>query len=345
MSFFAYSWVLAGIIPAGVLICYYLFRKPQPGIVLPDISRQGVFAVNRWQLVMPPITGILFALALVLLIIATARPRLGDEKFIMRRNGIDMVMVLDLSGSMASYDVPDNIKSERQLLNAIKSNEVKNRLDAAKAELTGFIRQRPNDRIGLIGFAEFGYNLSPPTWDHDWLISSLEMLEPGIIGDGTGIASPVASAIRRLENSNAPRRVMVLFTDGVNNVAHRLTPQEAALLAREKEIIIYTVGIGGNVSYGIQESFFGNQLVRLQHNFDEDLLKEMASVTGGKYFRAADQSAMQEVMQEINQLEKTDFEQPRYIEYQEYAPLIAALAMMLIVMAIFCENTFERSIP
>lgn len=346
MTLFAYPWMLLALLPAAALIYYIFFRKAQAGVILPElVSLQKTGRSGLPRVVAPLFSGILLSLALILLILASARPRLGNEKIIMRHKGIDIIMVLDLSGSMAAYDVPENIVGEKNITEAFNSGRMKNRLEVAKDELSKFIARRPNDRIGLIGFAEFGYTLSPPTLDHSWLSDSLSMLEPGIIGDATGIASPLASAIRRLDKSEAPRRVMVLFTDGVNNVTHRLTPLETATLAKEKNITIYTVGIGGNNAFALQDSFFGRQLVRVNSNFDEKLLQEIAAVTNGKYFRANDAQALNSVMNEINQLEKTNFEQPRYIEYSEFAPLLAVAAIILIMGAMWLENTYERTVP
>ena len=343
MNLFAYPWILSGLLPAAALIIYMFFYKKNSGVIVP----QTTFFSSPGKISWPasPLTTICCALALLLLVTALARPRIGNEKLLLRNKGIDMIMVLDLSGSMQAIDIPGNITGEKALERALNSGTYRSRLETAKSELTKFIQARPNDRIGLIGFAEYGYNLSPPTLDHEWLIAALSPLEPGIIGDATGIASPVASAIRRLDKSAAPRRVMVLFTDGKNNVNHRLTPQAAAELAKEKNITIYTVGIGGNNAFMVQEGFFGTRFVRYPGEFDEKLLKEMASVTGGKYFRASDETAMNAVMNEINSLEKTNFEQPRYIEYQEFAPILTTIALLLLLLAVMLENTLERSVP
>jgi len=344
MNLFAYPWMLLGSIPAALIIIYFFCFKPQPGIVVSDAE---YLPTRRWfcRRTAPWISGILSSLALLLIVAALARPRLGDEKLVLRSQGIDMMMVLDLSGSMGAIDVPESITTRQNLEQALNNNQLKTRLDSAKSELVRFINARPNDRIGLIGFAEYGYTFSPPTLDHNWLTAALEPLKPGIIGDATGIASPVASAIKRLDKSTAPRRVLVLFTDGKNNVSHRLTPLETAELAKEKDIIIYTVGIGNNNAYMLQEGFFGKQFVRYPGEFDEKLLQQMAAVTGGKYFRAADENGMAEVMQEINKLEKTSFEQPRYVEYREFAPALAAIALVMLMLACCLENSFELTAP
>ncbi|MBE6380000.1 MAG: VWA domain-containing protein [Lentisphaerae bacterium] len=346
MSYFAYPWMLAALIPAVAGIIYFLFFKKHPGVVLPFWPDSQTTSQRRFfRRTRPGISHLLISLAMLLLIVALARPRSGNEKFLFRQQGIDIVMVLDLSGSMQTFDVPQEVRTYRELVDLYQSGRLKNRLDIAKNELNKFIDQRPNDRIGLIGFAEYGYNFAPPTLDHEMLKNSLDMLEPGIIGDGTGIASPMASAIRRLDNSQAPRRVMVLFTDGVNNIAHRLTPLETAKLAKEKNIVIYTVGIGGGNSFALQDSILGRRFEPIQSSFDEQLLKDIAEATNGKYFRAADANAMNSVMNEINQLEKTNFEQPRHIEYYEYAPLLGMIAMLLVLVAVWLENTLERTVP
>lgn len=343
MNFFAYPWMLLGLIPAAVVILYIFYGKKQSGIAAAYVS--SVKNRHKFVLTASPLTCLALSLALLVLVIALARPRIGNERLLIRNKGIDIIMVLDLSGSMQAIDIPGNITGESAIESALRSGKYRSRLETAKDALTKFIQARPNDRIGLIGFAEYGYNLSPPTLDHEWLTASLAPLEPGIIGNATGIASPVASAIRRLDKSTAPRRVMVLFTDGKNNVNHRLTPQAAADLAKEKNIIIYTVGIGGSNAFVVQEGFFGNRFARYQEEFDEELLKSMAEVTGGKYFRADDEAAMNAVMTEINSLEKTNFEQPRYIEYQEFAPILCAIALALLLLSAFLDNTLERSVP
>ena len=340
MKYFAYPWMLTAIIPALLLIWYYLFRKKQPGVVIPMLPA-AVNCKKQLHFNAPPIAGILMSLALLMLVIATARPRLGNEKYTVRRQGIDMIMALDLSGSMAAYDLPDNITTNRDLNKALENGSLKNRLQSAKSALSSFVSKRPNDRIGLIGFADFAYTLSPPTLDHEQLQNSLQLLEPEIIGNATGLASPRASAVSRLSNSTAPRRVLVLFTDGVNTATHRLTPQETAQLAKEKNVTVYTVGIGGNRSFVISNGM----LMNYNNEFDEKTLQEIASITGGKYFHAADQSKLDSVLQEINQLEKTNFEQPRYIEYHEYAPMLASIALLFMVMAILSRSTIDRTVP
>jgi len=343
MSFFTYPWALALLIPAAVLWYCWVWRRQAPALVVPDLAgcgkRRGRSRQVGW------LSAILCGSALAAAVVALARPRLGNERLIVRKQGIDMIMVLDLSGSMAALDVPRSITTEQALAAALRSGKVRTRLAVARDELRKFILNRPNDRIGLIGFAEYGFTLAPPTLDHDWLIGNLDLLQPGMIGDNTGIASPVASAVRRLADSPAPRRVLVLFTDGKNNVAHRLTPLQTAELAKEKNVVIYTVGIGSGNAYMEQEIFGHKRYVPYPSEFDEKLLREMAACADGRYFHAADAEGMKTVLEEINRLEKTSFEQPKYVEYREFAPLLAGLAALLLFLGMATANTCELTLP
>ena len=283
-----------------------------------------------------------FLAALTLLIFALGRPRRGDEKIVVRAQGIDMIFALDMSGSMSAYDLPGNIRNAAELKSALGSGKLKNRLDTAKEELARFIAERPNDRIGLIGFAEFAYSFVPPTLDHDWLSTRLGTLEPGQIGDGTGIASPIVSAANRLKKSDSPRRVLVLFTDGADNVAHRVTPEQAAQLAKECDVVIHTVGIGGDRS--IVADGFG-RLQWHEAGFDEALLRRIAAATGGEYFHAGDAAGMRKVMEKIDALERTEKRSERFVEYCEYAPLLTLLALALVGAAVLVAHTWKLHLP
>lgn len=283
--------------------------------------------------------------ALTLSCIALARPRLGDEQVIVRTKGIDIIIALDLSGSMSAYDTGGKYPDTASLVEGIRRGEALHRLAVAKREVKHFIERRPNDRIGLVGFASLAYSLVPPTLDHALLLQRLAALEPYQLGDGTGIASALGIGILRLRKSDAPRRVLVLFTDGANNVNNRLTPAEAAALAKESKVIIHTVGIGSGKAVAIARSLVGQRPVTVQDMFDETLLKELASVSGGSYFHAADEEGMSRVMTEINALEKTAIEHPRYMEYREYAPTLAWIAALLLLFGCCAEATFALRAP
>lgn len=341
---FAYKYLLL-LLPGLIPLFWYIWTlRPQPSLKVPSTGRFVAAGAVRRRV--PLIPFILYLAGSVLLITALARPRVGNEHVVVRAEGIDIILALDLSGSMEVTDLPKDIQTQTQLEKAINSAELLNRFEVAKKEIARFIEARPNDRIGLIGFSEVAYNISPPTLDHGWLLSNLQELRPGILGSRTGIASPLASGIKRLESTNGPRKVLVLFTDGANNVQDRITPLQAAELAKGANVVIYTVGIGGNRAIYYAKNPDGTYSVRpAGSDFDEESLKEIASVADGRYFHADDAEGFKAAMDEINQLEKTTVEQPKFVEYHEYGPLLAAIAMLLILAAFAVERTWELSIP
>ena len=335
---FANYWFLFALLLLPLFWYYLKYVKRAPSVVIPSTAVFRKSAAGK----MLGVANWCYLLALLLLIVGLARPRSGDEKVLVRSKGIDIVLALDMSGSMQAMDVPRNITSADALAKAINSGELKNRLETAKDEIRKFILARPNDRIGLIGFADLAYSFSPPTLDHAWLLERLRTLEPGQLGDATGIASAVSSGVRRLKNSDAPRRVLVLFTDGANTAENRLTPEQSANLAKEFNCIIHTVGIGSDNAYVLAQGY-GFQ--KVQGSFDEKLLSSIASVTGGTYFHAADKAGMEKVMKEINALEKTNIEQPKFVEYKEYAPVLALAGALLLLCGFVWENLIRVRIP
>ena len=346
MISFAYPWALAALLLAPLLYLYEVFVRKPPTLVVSSIRpfrAPGRGGKKRRRATFPFWC---YLAAFSLLAFAAARPRFGDEKVVVRARGIDIILALDMSGSMRAYDAPRNISDGRALYRAIRSGEVNSRLDAAKRAIRRFIEARPNDRIGLIGFSDLAYSFAPPTLDHDWLLTRLDSLEPGMIGDATGIASPIGSAVSRLKDSDSPRRVLVLFTDGANTAANRVTPERAAELAKEFNVIIHTVGIGSGNAYILAESPLGGARFHpYGDQFDEKLLRLLAEKTGGSYFHASDGDGLKTVMDKINELEKTSKEQPRYIEYREYAPILALAALALLVLGLAAECTWKLRLP
>ncbi|MCK4983804.1 MAG: VWA domain-containing protein, partial [Victivallaceae bacterium] len=205
--------------------------------------------------------------------------------------------------------------------------------------------KRPNDRIGLIGFAQLPYNICPPTLDHGWLIDNLKRLKPGIIGQATGIAGPIASGVQRLDKSDSKRRVLVLFTDGANTVNARISPRQAAKLGDACDVVIYTVGIGSNNALIEDNSMFGRSYVQAGGTFDEPLLKDIAKISDGKYYHAYDAKGLADAMADINKIEKTTVEQPKYIDYKEFAPTLAVFVLILLLLGFLLENSVFLSIP
>ncbi|MCI7644481.1 MAG: VWA domain-containing protein [Lentisphaeria bacterium] len=342
MFSFAYPWLLLLLLPAALLWLYIGFFKAQPTLrfsFVAGFTRYSTGLKRRlsWLIL------ILYGVILVLMVVALARPRLGNELVKVRAKGIDMVLALDVSGSMSAYDLPENLnlRTREELISNIRSGVVVDRLQAAEKALTAFVEKRPNDRIGLVAFGSLAYLLTPPTLDHELIYEHLKNLETGMLGDSTNIASAIVSGTRRLADRESPRRVLVLFTDGQNNVDYRITPIEAAELAKAKEVVIYTVGIGGDRSFFIQ----GGRVFSANADLDVSMLKAIAQTAGGKYFHASDAAALEEVMNEINALEKTSAEQPKIVEYKEYAPDLAMAVLILLAVVWTLENTIYLRCP
>ncbi|MBR7104749.1 MAG: VWA domain-containing protein [Lentisphaeria bacterium] len=338
---FAYPWVLTGLLLLPVFYMFERFWRKRPSVVVSQTLPFKRVSRKRFRPTFPEFCRLLAA---AVLIVALARPRKGDEKVIIRAQGIDMILALDMSGSMRAVDVPAGMTDPRKLLEAIRNKEIINRIEVAKKEIRRFIEKRPNDRIGLLGFADLAYSFAPPTLDHAWLLAQLERLQPGMIGDATGIASPIGSAVSRLKNAAAPRRVLVLFTDGTNTAVNRLTPEQAAKLAKDFNIIIHTVGIGSGNAY-VLDTTFGSRFIPAGDNFDEKLLRTIADTTGGSYFHADDGKALRQVMDGIDKLEKTTVEQPKYVEYKEYAPRLALITAVILLLAFTADCTWKLRLP
>ena len=343
---FAHPYMFFLLVPLALVLLRAWF-KPVPALRVPSLrpfkaaSKGKLSRINLRKLV----PFLLYSIGGVMLIVALAGPREGMEEIRRRADGIDIMVALDLSGSMRAIDVPPGIRTERELEVAMASGKVKDRLGTAKEEIAKFIEARPNDRIGLIAFAPLPYVVCPPTLDHAWLIANLDRLESGSIGDATGIAGPVASAVQRLKDSDSKRSIIVLFTDGANNVNAKITPRQAAKLANTFDITLYTVGIGSRNSVMKLDSMFGSSFQRVEGSFDEKLLQEMTDTTGGVYYKAADGESMAKAMAQIDQLEKTSVEQNIIVNWKEFYPLFCWLAIAFLLIGFAYEHALRVSVP
>jgi len=341
----ALPWFLLLYIPLLFLVVIYLKRKP-PTLKVPSLKPfKAAHPSGRFSII-HAFPFLLLISGIALLIFALARPQYGIGLVKQKAEGIDIMLAIDLSGSMEAVDVPAQYKKESEVFYALKSGDLKKRIAIAKAKIREFIERRPNDRIGLIAFADLPYVACPPTLDHAWLYAHLDNLKPGLIGDATGIAGPIASAVHRLKDSDARRKIVVLFTDGSNNVKAKITPRQAAKLAKTFGIKIYTIGIGSPNAYVVQNHpFYGQILQRLGSQFDEPLMKDIAKTSGAKYFKAADEKGLETVMQEIDKLEKTTRIQPRYIDYHDIGPSFIKIALALILGYFLLNNTLFLKTP
>jgi len=340
-----YPWLLLLFIPYAAVL-YFGWTLHAPSIRVPGLApfrrAAGKSGRMNWRKLIP---FVLFALGGAAMIVALAQPREGIEEIRSKADGIDIMIAVDLSPSMDAIDAPANI-SDSQIPGLMQRGTLKNRVDTAKDEIARFIEERPNDRIGLIAFASLPYVICPPTLDHAFLLANLSRLSVGQIGDGTGIAAPIASAVKRLKDSDAKSRILVLFTDGSNTVNGQISPRDAGKLADTFEITIYTVGIGSRYARIPVRGLLGGVLFQTYPDeFDEPLLRELADMTGGRYYRAADAKGMAQAMNEINKLEKTSVEQPVIVNWRELYPYFCWFALGSILLGFCIRQTVCLRLP
>ncbi len=273
-------------------------------------------------------------LALTLFVIALARPQLGEGETKITASGIDIVLVIDLSGSMSSEDF------------RLQGRRV-NRLIIAKDVLQQFIAKRPNDRIGLVAFATDAYIAAPLTLDHDFLLQNLDRLEIAAPGkDQTAIGSALATALNRLRDLKSKSKIVILMTDGQNN-AGKVPPLTAAEAAETLKVKVYTIGVGtrGMAPFPYIDAFGRKDYKPLQVDIDEDTLTQIAKRTGGKYYRADKTETLRSVYDEIDQLEKTEVEVKKYQRYRELFPWVALPGLVVLLLEVILNHTVWRKLP
>jgi len=269
------------------------------------------------------------ALVLVLIVIAAARPQTGRSESSIRTQGIDIVLVLDTSGSMQAQDF-----------------QPKNRLHVAKEVVKEFISKRKNDRIGLVVFSAQALSQCPITLDYDVLRGLVDRVDFGMLQDGTAVGVALATACNRLKDSKAKSRVVVLLTDGQNNTGI-ISPATAANIARSLGIKVYTVGVGtrGLAPVPVDDPMFGRRLVQMQVNLDEETLQQIAKVTDGAYFRATDAEELKTIYGKIDELEKTTIETKTFANYTDKYPLFVFPALLLLVLELGLGESVWRESP
>ncbi|MFI8377679.1 VWA domain-containing protein [Leeuwenhoekiella sp. NPDC079379] len=321
-----FFWLLL-LIP--VVAVWYFFKSNKVTAQVKISSLKGFKAGSGFLAKLRPILFVLRLLAVAFIIVALARPRTVDVSTRTKTTrGIDIAIAIDVSASMLAKDLRPN------------------RLEALKDVAAEFIKQRPNDRIGLVEYAGESYTRTPITSDKSIVLSSLNDIRyNSIIEGGTAIGMGLATSVNRLKDSKAKSKVIILMTDGVNNAGF-IEPVTASELAVEFGIKVYTIGLGTNgtalspVALRPDGSF---QYGSIPVEIDETLLKEIADKTGGLYFRATDNESLEEIYAEINKLEKTDVEEFKYTNYEEkYRPLVI-LAGLLLLFELLLRNTVFRS--
>jgi Ca-activated chloride channel family protein len=300
-------------------------RFPRVG-ALRDLPYRGR---KRWRWVVPALR----VTALVLAILALARPQFGRAESRYSGLGVDIILAVDISGSMLAEDF--TVDGARA-----------NRLEAVKSVVKEFVQRRPSDRIGLVLFGARPYTQCPLTLDHGWLLTNLDRAQIGMIEDGTAIGSALATAASRLKASEAKSKLIILLTDGQNN-AGRVSPLTAADAAAALSIKAYTIGAGtrGLAPYPARD-LFGNTVYQpVQVDIDETTLQQIAEKTGGSYFRATDTESLKAIYDDIDRLERTEFEAPRYLEYDELYPWLLLPAIVLLGVELGLAQTILRKLP
>ena len=276
---------------------------------------------------------VLRALAIALFIIALARPQSVLEGSKTVSEGVDIVLVLDTSTSMLAEDF--RVGSQRM-----------NRFDVVREVVKEFIGKRKDDRVGMVAFAARAYTVCPLTTDYGWLNENLDRVKIGMIEDGTAIGSAIASACNRLRTSKTKSKVVILLTDGVNN-AGTISPLVAAEAARALKIKIYTIGVGtkGLVPYPFKDVYGRVVYQKIPIEIDEEVLKRIAGLTGGKFYLASDTETLRKIYDDINRLEKSNIEHFGYREYNELFPFFLIPGLILMMLEILLANTLFMRVP
>jgi Ca-activated chloride channel family protein len=321
-----FLWLL--ILVLLLAIWYFFMRKKDTAILtMPSVKGFKVKASILSKL--KPILYVLRLLALAAIVVALARPRnVSVSKKTKTNRGIDIVMAIDVSASMLARDLKPN------------------RLEALKKVAVNFVDRRPNDRIGIVVYAGESFTQTPITSDKAIVKRTISELKWGQLEGGTAIGMGLGSGVNRLKESKAKSKVIILLTDGVNNSGN-IDPRTATELAKELGIKVYTIGIGTN---GMADFPWSKDPRTGQLNFrkqqveiDEDLLKEIASETKGKYFRATNNTSLKEIYNEIDKLEKTKIEEFKYYNYQEMYRSLVLLALGLLLLEFLLRNTLFKS--
>ncbi len=271
-------------------------------------------------------------IVLALLIVGLARPQAGEEQAVIRGDGVDIVLALDISGSMAALDF-----------------EPENRVEAAKAVISTFIETRQYDRIGLVVFARGAFSQSPPTFDYRTLQSLLDDLQPAPelgLEDGTALGLGLAQAATMLQESTAQSRVIILLTDGVHN-AGQIDPLTAAQTAKALGIRVYTIGMGrpGQVQVPVDDPLLGRTLRWVESELDEETLRAVAEETDGLYFRATESAGLEEIYAQISELEPSEIEVEHYTTYSELASWVLIPALLFLLLEFLLRQTWLRTLP
>lgn len=323
---FKYPWLLLLFLIYIPIIWWYIARHKGATPTLGVSSLKSLAKMPMsWKQYLLYINFALKMIAIGCLIVALCRPQTFDSKRTSRVEGTDIVLALDISGSMASKDFSPN------------------RFEAAKEVAVKFVNQRSNDNMGLVVFAGESLSLMPLTYDRSALINAIQNVEMGDLVDGTAIGDGLSSAINRLVSGKAKSKSIILLTDGANN-AGQVAPMTAAQIAKSKGIKVYTIGVGTDGNIKITDPY-GFSTTTLETKIDEQSLKQIASVTNGKFFRAKDEKMLRQVFDEIDKLEKTAMDVEHFTRTDEaFMPWVLG-ALIAYGLSMLLRYTLLRRIP
>lgn len=310
------------------IIGWYIWKHRELNASLQISSLKGFSTIRKSKKTyLRHLPFVLRCLTFILLIIALARPQSSNKLREVTTEGIDIMVSLDISGSMQAMDFKPN------------------RLEAAKDVAIEFISGRPNDKMGLVIFAAESFTQCPLTIDHAALINLIQDVNFGMLEDGTAIGMGLSTAISRIKDSDAKSKVIILLTDGVNNRGE-IHPLTAAEMAKTFGIRVYTIGVGsiGTAPFPVN-TVFGRQIQQMEVKIDEEMLKEIASMTGGEYFRATNKNKLKEIYEKIDQMEKTKIQVKEYAKRKEEFIPFALAALVLLLTEIVLRNTILRNLP
>lgn len=336
---FARPWLLLLLLAIPLLA--FLRGKRGPAAALTFSTTSTLRAIGKQSAARAGkfLRALLFA-TLAIFVVALARPQLGKSLTQVEASGIDIMLVLDVSGSMYTKDF--TIDGERA-----------SRLDAIREVTRKFIEGRPNDRIGIIAFAGRPYVVSPMTLDHDWLLQNLERVRIGLVEDGTAIGSAMAAAANRLNDKHSKSRVIVLLTDGENN-SGKISPNTAAEAVKALKIHFYAIGAGINgiapapifTQRGPMTDMLGNLVYQNQRvEFNEAGLREVARIADGQFFRATDTKSLEQIYNDIDKLEKSTVAVKKYQQYRDLFPLCVMSGAGLLIAQLLLSQTIWKKLP
>lgn len=323
---FLNPYILIGIVIVPLLLLYHLFVGRRATLTVSALGSASAPRTLRYWL--RPMPLVLRLLAITALILALARPVNVHTESETTTEGIDIVLAMDISGSMLARDfVPD-------------------RLTSAKKIASEFVGERSGDRLAVVAFAGEAFTQTPLTSDQATVQTMLSRLRSGVVDDGTAIGNGLATAINRLRESGAKSKVVVLLTDGVNNRG-QISPATAAEIARDLGIKVYTIGVGsrGSAPYPAIDMFGNESMVMAEVEIDEALLRRIATLTGGEYFRAVDDNALAEIYERINTLEKSEVQVTNYTSYEELYMLWLVAALLLLAGEFIIERVVLNRLP